>query len=187
MKIENTPYNDKELLDLCEAGQELGYSKLYQKYSKQVYNTVLRLVSEESEAEDLTQDIFISFFGDIQKMKSVDYLGAWFKRVAINKSISHLRKRKVYFTDIENTQLIDESEEELVEMEHLEGRIAEVQSAIEALSVESRTIVNLFLFENIPQEEIGKMLGMTSATVRSKYHRAKNKIAQTLQQTIYYE
>ena len=186
MKKDNTLLNDKQLLDLCLAGQELGYSKLYQKYSKQVYNSVARLVSDEAEAEDLTQDIFIAVFGDVQKIKEVEYLGAWFKRVAVNKAISYLRKKKVHFTEVENTQLIDDTEDELLDMELLEDRILEVQNAIEALPIEVRTIVNLFLFENMSHDEIGKMLGLSSVTVRSKYHRAKSKIAQTLQQSISY-
>ena len=109
------------------------------------------------------------------------------KRVAINKSISHLRKKKVYFTDIENASIIDEGEELLIEKYELEDKIIEIQKAIENLPADARTIVNLFLFENIPHEEIANMLGISNTTVRSKYHRAKQKIAQILQQTMYYE
>ena len=78
-------------------------------------------------------------------------------------------------------------EELLIEKYELEDKIIEIQKAIENLPADARTIVNLFLFENIPQEEIANMLGISNTTVRSKYHRAKQKIAQILQQTMYYE
>lgn len=186
LKVENTPYTDKELLILCKSGTELGYSQLYHRYSKSVFNTVFRLVTEVSEAEDLTQDIFVSIFSDIQKLMDIDNLGAWLKRVSINKSISHLRKKKVYFSDVENSNIIDESEEQLLEKQNWDNKIEEILKAIETLPIDTKTIVNLYLFENIPQEEIANMLGISNATVRSKYHRAKKKILQSLEQTMSY-
>lgn len=187
MKTEINSLSDKELVSLCAKGAEMGYAQFYHRYSKLVFNSVYRLVVDLSEAEDLTQDIFVSIFSDIQKLQDIEQLGAWLKRVAINKSISHLRKKKVYFTDIENASIIDEGEELLIEKYELEDKIIEIQKAIENLPADARTIVNLFLFENIPQEEIANMLGISNTTVRSKYHRAKQKIAQILQQTMYYE
>ena len=187
LKTENNSLSDKELLNLCEKGAEMGYAQLYHRYAKSVFNSVYRLVTDLSEAEDLTQDIFVSIFSDIKKLKEIEQLGAWLTRIAINKSISHLRKKKVYFTDIESANVIDDGEQQLIEKYELDDKIEEIQNAIEALPADIRTIVNLFLFENIPHEEIANMLRISNTTVRSKYHRAKKKIAQSLQQTMYYE
>ena len=184
MNVEITPYNDQKLIELCIAGQEMGYSKLYHKYVKQVYNTVIRLVIDEVEAEDLTQEIFISLFDDMNKVKDVQFLGAWLKRVSINKSISYLRKKKIHASEIEEIQVADESEDEVFEKELKEAQISEIQTAIEELDVEVRTIVNLFLFEDLSHEEIGKLLGLNSTTVRSKYHRAKLKIFQRIKKVV---
>lgn len=187
LKIDNSNLSDKKILNLCSTGAELGYSLFYQRYSKSVYNTIVRLVTETSEAEDLTQDIFVSIFTDIQKIMNIDNLGAWIKRVAINKSISHLRKKKIYFSDVENENIIDKSEDELNEKQDWDGKVEEILSAIESLPTETKTIVNLFLFENISHEEIAKMLGVNNTTVRSKYHRAKKKISELIQQTACHE
>lgn len=187
MEKENFSISDKQLLDWCESGVEAGYTQLYHRYSKSVYNSVYRLVTEVSDAEDLTQDIFVSLFSDIQKLKNIDNLGAWFSRIAINKSISHLRKNKVYFSDVEQANIIDESEDLLIEKQKLEGKIEEIQQAIEELPTETRTIVNLFLFENMTHEDIAQLLELSNTTVRSKYHRAKKKIYETIQQTVYNE
>ncbi len=184
LEKENFSINDKQLLDWCESGVEAGYTQLYHRYSKSVYNSVYRLVTEVSDAEDLTQEIFISLFSDIQKLKSIENLGAWFSRVAINKSISHLRKNKVYFSDVAGANIIDDSEESMEEKQMLDGKIEELQQAIEELPTDTRTIVNLFLFEDMPQEDIAQLLGLSHNTVRSKYHRAKKKIYETLQQTV---
>lgn len=184
MEIEkNILFSDKKLINLCKDGNEQGYSLFYQRYSKPVFNSIIRLVTDFSEAEDITQDIFISIFSDITKLDGIENIEAWLKRVAVNKSISFLRKKKkIYFTDIENTSLVDESEDLLIEKQNWDGKVDQVISIIESLPTETKTIVNLFLFENIPQEEIAQILGINNTTVRSKYHRAKKKIFELLHQ-----
>ncbi len=178
-------YTDLQLIDLCLAGQEIGYSKLYEKYVKQIYNSIARLVVDDSVAEELTQEFFISIFSDVEKLKEITYLGAWFKRIAINKAISHLRKKKMYFSEIDAVQdeLCDELDDEITLRKEMQ--VAEIMKCIDQLSTENRTIVNLFLFEELSHEEIGNMLGISSSTVRSKYHRAKKKIVESLQVNYY--
>lgn len=182
MKAVTGKISDKELMDLCVSGIENGYTQLYNRYSKSVFNSICRLVADSAEAEDILQEVFVAVFSDISRLSGVDSFEAWVKRVAINRSISHLRKKKVYFTDIEKTMIMDTTEEDMTEKQSLECKIEDLQNAIAELSVEARTIVNLFLFDDMPQEEIGKMLGLSHNAVRSQYHRAKKKIMQTLKQ-----
>ena len=180
----NISYTDLDLIELCIAGQEMGYSKLYEKYVKQIYNTIYRLVVDEIVTEELTQELFISIFSDVQKLKEVNFLGSWFKKVAINKALSHLRKKKINFSEIDNVaDLVDDDLSD--EINYKDAKAAEILQLIEQQSAENRTILNLFLFENMSHEEIGKTLGISSNTVRSKYHRAKKKIVESLQMQCY--
>lgn len=78
--------------------------------------------------------------------------------------------------------MLDDKDDELEEKLALEFRIEELQNAIEELPVQIRTIVNLLLFEDMPQEEIAKSLNIPAGTVRSYYHRAKKKIFEKLTQ-----
>lgn len=178
---------DKTLIAWCISGNENGYTQLYNRYAKPVFNSVCRLVADIAEAEDILQEVFVSVFSDPGRLKEVENFEAWVKRVAINKSISHLRKRKIYFTDIEESAIADTGEEEMNDSLELECRLEDLRNAIADLPAEARTIVSLFLFENLPQEEIGKMLGLSHNAVRSQYHRAKKKILQTLKHKTYHE
>ena len=108
--------------------------------------------------------------------------GGWIKRIAINHSLTFLRKKKIYFTEIEDDKMYDVKDDELEEKLALEFRIEELQNAIAELPLQIRTIVNLFLFEEMPQEEIAKTLDIPAGTVRSYYHRAKKKIFEKLTQ-----
>jgi len=179
--------SDKELIDRCLSGKENGYTMLYHRYAKSIFNSIYRLLGDVQESEDLLQEVFLMVFSEMPKMKELRSFPAWANRVAINRSISQLRKKKVYFTVIEDATIIDTSEEEISAKQSLEGKIEDVQQAIAELPLETRTIVNLFLFEDMPHQEIGELLGLSHNTVRSQYHRAKRKIIQNLKQRSYHE
>lgn len=178
---------DNELIDLCLSGDDNGYTVLYNRYAKSVFNSIYRLTDSRPESEDILQEVFVIVFSDIKKMKEVNNFKAWVNRLAINKAVSLLRKIRIYFSDLEEAELADTSEEE-VSMKYIqECKVEDIKNAIDQLPLEARTITTLYLFEEIPQEEIGRMLGLSHNAVRGQYHRAKKKIIQTLKDKIYHE
>jgi RNA polymerase sigma factor (sigma-70 family) len=187
LKTSKDNISDDELLDLCLAGKQVGYTVLYDRYSISVFNSIYRLVDNAHDAEDILQQVFVVVFSDIRKMKEIRSFKAWINRLAINKSISHLRKNKIYFSDVEDIVIIDTSEEDISLKRFLEYKIEDVKNAIAELPVEARTITNLFLLEDMPQEEIARILGLSHNAVRGQYHRAKKKIMQTLKNKIYHD
>ncbi|MCL7988206.1 RNA polymerase sigma factor [Sphingobacterium sp. lm-10] len=174
-------WTDKELIDLCLAGKDSGYTWLYERYATSIYNSIYRLVNNMAEAEDLLQEVFVNVFSNVNRLVELDSFEAWTKRIAINKSISHLRKRRVYFTDIDS---IKGGEIPQIEEDNAwqQSRVEDIEKAIEQLPDTARTIVNLFLFEDMSQEEIGEIVGLSHTAVRSQYHRAKSKIAQMIKE-----
>lgn len=177
--------DDQLLIKQCLDGKDIGYSQLYQKYATSIFHSILRLVSDRAEAEDILQEVFVSVFSNREQLKKLENFEAWTRRIAINTSISRIRKKKIHFSDIE---LINEIEinDQHEDLEWQEDKIAEIYAAIAQLPASARTIVNLYVFEDLSQEEIGKMLGMTHTAVRSQYHRAKNRIAQMIKGGVYY-
>lgn len=173
--------DDKELIRMCLKGQERGYALLYEKYAVSVFNTICRLVNFEMvEAEDLLQEAFVAVFSDMERVREVENFGAWMRRVAINQSISHLRKRRVYFEEITDRVEAQAAEDDEAEEQWKEDRLQDLSKAIQELPEVGRMIVNLFVFEEMPQEEIARVLGMSHVAVRSQYHRAKIKLAAQL-------
>jgi RNA polymerase sigma factor (sigma-70 family) len=178
---------DQELIKLCLKGKDHGYTGLYNKYAKGMYNSIYRIVAHTGEAEDILQDTFCLIFSDMKKLKDIVSFGAWAKRIAINRSISHLRRRKIAFTDLGTTDFADEEVPSGSEEEVFNCRVEDLRKSIEKLSPGYRTIINLHLFEQISQEEIAGMLGISHSTVRTQYHRAKNRILLSLKDKSYYE
>lgn len=179
--------SDKELIDLCLAGNGKGYTQLYNKYARSIFSSIYRLVNNTAEAEDLLQEVFVMVFSNTERLKGLESFEAWTRRVAVNSSISHLRKRKMFFTDIDSMRGDEPVQEDVrEELDWQKSQIEDIERAIAALPETTRTIVNLFLFEEMSQEEIGQTLGLSHTAVRSQYHRAKNRIAKTIKEKVCY-
>ncbi|SEL49321.1 RNA polymerase sigma factor [Parapedobacter koreensis] len=169
-----------ELIALCRAGHDVGFTGLYNKYAKPVYNSICRIISHTAEAEDILQESFYHAFADIHRLQNTASFGAWVNRIALNRSITHIRKRKIFFTDADEIEIADEEGYDEDATELFDCKVEDVRKAIEQLPQGYKTILSLYLFEDIPQEEIGKMLGVSHTTVRTQYHRAKKKVIQAL-------
>jgi len=173
--------SDKELLERCSSANNSGYSLLYHRYSKIVFNSIYRILNDREDAEDILQEVFVKAFSEIKSLKNIESFGGWIKRIAINQSLNFLRKKKIYFTQIDDDKTLDFSDDDELEQKlEMESRVKELQNIIAEFPPQTRTIVNLFLFEEMPQEEIAKLLNIPHGTVRSYYHRAKKKIFEKL-------
>ncbi len=160
----------------------MGYSQLYSKYAKAMFNTSLRIVNNVGDAEDILQESFTDAFRHLDDFRYKSTFGAWLKRIVINKSITLLRKKKMQLVDIETTQVADGDDLDRVDEAAFHFKVEEVRKAIQGLPDGYRAVVSLYLLEEIPQEEIGTMLGISHNTVRTQYHRAKQKLLTILKE-----
>lgn len=173
--------NETELISLCRAGHELGFTELYNKYAKPVYNSICRIISHTGEAEDILQESFYHAFTDIHRLKQASSFGGWINRIALNRAITALRKQKIRFSDADPADIADEEGYDMEADALFDCKVEDVRQAIEQLPTGYKTILSLYVFEEMPQEEIAKMLGISHSTVRTQYHRAKKKVIQSLQ------
>jgi RNA polymerase sigma factor (sigma-70 family) len=169
----------EELIAMCRRGDPAAYTALYNEHATAVYNTLLRLLEHTGEAEDILQESFVAAFQGIEGFRNTGGFRAWVKRIAINKAIDLIRKRKMRFVELEPGWVLQD-EEEMVDEAEFEFTMEAVSEAIEALPNGYRTVFNLYVIENIPHAEIAQMLGIEKTTVRTQYHRAKHKIIETL-------
>ena len=178
---------DRELISMCLEGKDSGYTGLYNRYAKGIFNSISRLIAHSAEAEDILQETFFTAFSDQKRLKEINSFEAWVRRMAINKSISHLRRKKLLFSDLGDHELKAEAEYDVKADEIFESRVEDVRRCINELSDGYRTILNLYLFEKMTQDEIAVLLDVAPSTVRTQYHRAKKKILISLKDKVYYE
>lgn len=176
---------NSELVEKCLQNDRKAQYELYEKYSKAMYNLAVRMVNDLDEAEDVLQESFIKAFRNLKSFKGDSTFGAWLKRIVINQSLNHLRKRRQlqavaddFSEDIESeTQQEDEQlsiSEELLEVE-------KIRKAIHQLPDGFRVVFTLYLLEGYDHQEIADILEISVSTSKSQYNRAKKKLRQLLQ------
>ena len=172
--------NRDELVERCKLGDSQGYETLYRQYAKAMYNTSLRILNNAADAEDVLQEAFVDAFRSLNDFHYRSTFGAWLKRIVINKSITTLRKRRMHFVDIDNSDVavIDESNE--MDEDEIQFKVEEIKRAIAKLSDGYRAVITLYLLEGYDQEEISEILGITHNTVRTQYIRAKHRLLEIL-------
>jgi len=169
-----------ELVERCKIGDTLAYKELYQRYSRAMYNTCLRILGNITEAEDVLQESFIEAFKNLASFEYRTSFGGWIKQICVNRSINQLKKRKIDWIDIDSTQIYNQPEEHSIDENAIQLKVESVKKAIMQLPDGYRTVLNLYLLEGYDHEEIAGILNVAESTTRSQYIRAKQKLLQIL-------
>lgn len=176
------PILHDELVEKCKQGDRKSYAEIYQKYAKAMFNTSLRIVNNTGDAEDILQDSFVDAFASLEAFEYRSTFGAWLKRIVINKSINHLRKKKMDLIDIDKTAVGELPQDETLDEKDIQFKVEEIKKAVKLLPNGYRTVLTLYLFEGYDHEEIAEILRVSHATVRTQYMRAKQKLVGLIKQ-----
>jgi RNA polymerase sigma factor (sigma-70 family) len=176
--LNNTAITD-HLVSRCKEGDMHAFRELYNAYSAAMYNICLRMTGIPADAEDLLQEAFMQVFRNIERLENAGSVTAWIKRIVVNHCLSHLRKKKVYFEEVDNVEV---EEEKVVDEENFAWTVAAIKEAIHVLPHGYRTVLNLYIFEEYSHKEIATMLDISESTVKTQYMRAKDKVRQIIKQ-----
>ncbi|MEM8899444.1 MAG: sigma-70 family RNA polymerase sigma factor [Bacteroidota bacterium] len=162
------------LIHACTKGDQRAQCKIYHLYVKAMHHIAMRFTQDEMEAEDVVQEAFVRAFKNIKSFKGDATFGAWLKRIVINTAINHLKKRKAEFVQLED-QGADFIEETYEEVDY-GVNVARVKEAIRSLPTGYRMVLSLYLLEGYDHGEISRILGISEATSKSQYSRARKKL-----------
>jgi RNA polymerase sigma-70 factor (ECF subfamily) len=170
-------FTHQTLVERCKTGDTSSQYELYGLYVDAMYNVGLRFLGNKEDAEDIVQDSFVDAFKKLHSFKYESSFGAWLKRIVINKSINHLKAKRVPVVPMEAHEfhLTDDAP---VEAEAVD--LKKVRSGIAQLPDGYRQIINLYLIEGYDHVEIGQVLGISTSTSKSQYHRAKKKLLEII-------
>jgi len=164
-----------ELLKRCELNDNAAQVEVYRRYYRSMYNIALRLLDDSSEAEDVMQESFLSAFQKLDSYSGNVAFGAWLKRIVINRSLDVIKARKAIISlDAVPEVADDETEGGYVTYKDISAD--DIRKCIKALPEGYRIVLSLYLIEGYDHDEIAQILGITSATSRTQYHRARKKL-----------
>ena len=136
------------------------------------------MVRSEPDAEDLLQNSFIDVFSNLDSFRFESSIGAWIKRIVVNNCINFLKKRRLAIAELqENMAGMPDDAPEPVEYPM---SVNTVRNAINQLPDGYRIVFSLYLLEGYDHQEIGEILGISEATSKSQYSRARKKLKEIL-------
>ncbi|MGI9552704.1 MAG: RNA polymerase sigma factor, partial [Aurantibacter sp.] len=124
-------FTHQALVEKCKKGHSSSQYQLYSLYVDAMYNISIRMLGNKEDAEDIVQDSFVDAFKNLVSFKYESTFGAWLKRIVINKSINHLKAKRIQVVPIDAHEFHLKEEEPVVENEAVD--IKKVKVGIEKL------------------------------------------------------
>jgi len=182
-KFSDKALEDFKLIDAALDGDEKAYAELMEKYRKSVYHTILKMVRNVDDAEDLTIEAFAKAFKNLEKFKKDYTFSTWLFRVATNNCIDFIRKKKLDTMSINaditkddgDSMSIDIKDKNLDPQEEAikSQKIELVRNFVNLLPAKYQKLVKLRYFEELSYDEIAKELEAPLGTVKAQLHRAR--------------
>jgi len=170
---------EKELVQRVQRGDRKAQYIMYKQYIDAMYHTVLRIMNNSTDAQDVVQECFVKVFEKIHSYRGDATIGAWIKRIAINTAINALRKKKrnLEFSSDEISEARYAEEEDVAD-NLLSNK--KIHDAVLNLPNGCRTVLNLYLFEGYSHKEVATILEITESTSKTQFRRAKILLRDTL-------
>ncbi len=173
---------------------EADFTTFMRNYQDMVFSTAARLTGNETQAEDIAQEVFIKAYDHFEMLAASPTAGGWLKTVTTNLCLNHLqryRNRWKFFSEFKRDE---GAEEDAPEVEFAApdnffsgmesgDRRAWVESALDQLPNHQRVPLVLYHFEDMPYDEIAKRLGVSLAKVKTDILRARTALAKILART----
>lgn len=173
---------DYDLTQLAGNGDMAAFEEVYTRHHRRVYSICLRMLQNTSEAEDLTQDVFIQLYRKIGSFRGDSAFTTWLHRMTVNQVLMHFRKRNVKF---EKTTEEGETPDQIVsgtanpERMRIVDKIA-LEHAIDQLPHGYKNVFVLHDVEGFEHEEVARILGCSVGTSKSQLHKARLKLQKLL-------
>jgi RNA polymerase sigma factor (sigma-70 family) len=174
---------DFAIVKRVQAGDVAAFDLLIRKYRERLFGFVYNLTSNREDTADLTQDAFIKAFQSINRFQGQSSFFTWLYKIAVNTTLSHLRKNRLRsFFSLEKIQEDQTTAELLAQLTDKSGadrdtELRELQEklneAMQKLSIKHRTVITLFEIDGLSHAEIADVVGCSEGTVRSRLHYAK--------------
>jgi RNA polymerase sigma factor (sigma-70 family) len=181
---------EPELVERLKKGDEGAFRALVDAFQPLVLNCCYRILTDQESARDLTQDVFVEVYRSIHQFRSESRLSTWIYRIAMAKSLDHLKaqRRKKRFGVVrsffsgepEDLGTLPSDTPNPLQTLELEERRRVLSVAIESLPDNQRVAFTLSKYDELSYREIADTLGTTVAAVESLIFRAKGTIRKKL-------
>ena len=176
-----TAGEDRELVARFKSGDQAAFNQLVRLYQKKVYLVAFRMVRDEEEAKDLTQEVFVKMYGALKDFRGEASLFTWAYRATVNLAINQIRRKKIisWVPLLEAAEKQEEPKEGLGDMERARLQQA-IAGAVKKLPPKQRAVFILKHYDELSNEEIAQIVGKSVGAVKANYFQALQKMKKYL-------
>ncbi len=183
---DDSPDETTILVRAVRQGDKQAFNRLVLLYQNRIYNLALNYVKNDEEAKDLAQDVFVTAYKALDKLRDDTKFGAWLYQIGLNHCRNRYKrlKRRGYFTnkslDDDNSPLQlagGETPEKELEQQRI---IRLVRDTIATMNAAEKEIIMLRDLQGLPYDEISEILDIPLGTVKSKLSRARTSLKNKL-------
>jgi RNA polymerase sigma-70 factor (ECF subfamily) len=178
--------SEQDIVTLARNGDQAAFTTLVQTYQTAIYNLCYRMLGEADQAQDATQETFLRAYTQFHRYDPERPFKTWLFAIASHYCIDRLRRRRMTWLDIDDEPLaghpaLRESRVGPEDSALKRERAADVQALLETLPAKDRAAVVMLYWYDLSYQEIAEVTGTTVSAVKSRLHRARAAMAETLQ------
>jgi RNA polymerase sigma factor (sigma-70 family) len=159
------------------ATKEQAFTTIIKKYQERLYWHIRRMVVDHENTNDVLQNMFIKAWKGLENFREDSQLYTWLYRIATNESLTFLdqqkRKSSISLNDVESGLSNTIKADQNFDANRLEWKL---QLAIQQLPEKQRLVFNLRYYDEMPYEQMSKVLGTSEGALKASYHHAAKKI-----------
>ena len=176
----------EENVRLAATGDLKAFEDIYRTYHRRVYSRCLRMTRNVSEAEDLTQDVFVQLFRKLKTFRGESSFATWLHRMTVNAVLMHFRKPVV---KSEQTTYDGDDQHEILSGRQTAGAFSvldriSLDEALAKLAPGYRAVFILHDVEGYEHSQIGEILGCSAGTSKSQLHKARLRLRTLLRKRV---
>lgn len=174
-------YTDKALIDKILAGNLVAYKLLVSQHERLVTHMVARVTSNDEDVKDVSQEVFIKVYKNLNRFNHGSKLSTWIAKIAYSTAINHLKKhhsRKLAYTELNESDYADHTTPEHLLNAKDESEFVQIQ--ISKLPLAYRTVLTLYHLNEFSYQEIEDITGMPEGTVKNYLFRARKLLKERL-------
>src|SRR6266700_5125641 len=171
---------DEVLIGRIASGDRLAMQVLFARHHDRVFRFVLRLVRDESVAEDLISEVFLDVWRQAGRFEGRSAVGTWLLAIARHKSLSALRRRPTQALDEQAAASIEDPADDREVAMQKKDKSEILRQCLQALSAEHREVIDLVYYHERSVEEVASVVGIPESTVKTRMFYARKRLSELL-------
>jgi len=174
--------DDRALVRACLSGQREAFDEIVRRHRRSVYHLCRRFVGSHEDATDLAQDVFLRAYRALGSFKGDSAVGTWLYRIAVNVCLNAVSSRTRRAEPLDERSVPAAREPDAMSQLMGAERAGQVRAAIAKLPPKQRATLILRVYQDLPHQEIARLLGNSVGAVKANFFHALNNLKRLLQE-----